>query len=454
MSLPRYPAYRESGVEWLGEVPAHWRIDRLKVSIIDCKNGIWGDDAQLDANDIACARVADFDRRRLRVALEEPTIRNVTEKERAGRLLTAGDLLLEKSGGGEMQPVGCVVLFDDPRPAVCSNFVARVRLATGMSSSFWRYVHASLYAVRLNTRSIKQTSGIQNLDSQQYFDERAAFPPTREQVAIAAFLDRETAKIDALVAEQQRLIELLKQKRQAVISHAVTKGVNPDAPMKDSGVAWLGEVPIHWVVQALKRIVAVPITDGPHETPNFIEDGVPFVSAEAVSSGRVDFSKVRACISVDDNARYSQKYSPQLHDIYMVKSGATTGVTAIVDGRTDFNIWSPLAAIRCAPPAVPHFVLNFMRSRQFLEAVTLNWSFGTQQNIGMRVIENLSCTVPPRDEQLSIVRHLAAQTTKLDVLTIEAQRAITLLQERRSALISAAVTGQIDVRSEVAHAAE
>src|SRR6185503_19549648 len=109
--------------------------------------------------------------------LDEPTLRNIKENERIGRVLQRGDLLLEKSGGGELQPVGCVVLYDDPRPAVFSNFVARVVLAPDTCSSFWRYLHAAAYAVRLNTRSIKQTSGIQNLDQQQYFDERAPFPP-------------------------------------------------------------------------------------------------------------------------------------------------------------------------------------------------------------------------------------------------------------------------------------
>ena len=101
MSFPRYPSYKDSGVEWLGEVPKHWEIDRIKRSTVSCQNGIWGDEVQQDANDIPCVRVADFDRQRLRVELSEPTIRNVTEKERLGRVLSQGDLLLEKSGGGE-----------------------------------------------------------------------------------------------------------------------------------------------------------------------------------------------------------------------------------------------------------------------------------------------------------------------------------------------------------------
>jgi type I restriction enzyme S subunit len=229
VSFPRYPKYKDSGVEWLGEVPEHWHLDRMKWSTRNCKNGVWGDEAKQDENDIPCVRVADFDRPRLRVALNEPTIRNVSASERVGRVLRQGDLLLEKSGGGEGQPVGCVVLYNDPKPAVCSNFVAKIEVATGMDSSFWRYLHAAAYAIRLNTRSIKQTSEIQNLDQQQYLDEIAAFPSEAEQTSIAAFLDLETAKIDALVAEQRRLIELLKEKRQAVISHAVTKGLNPTA---------------------------------------------------------------------------------------------------------------------------------------------------------------------------------------------------------------------------------
>jgi len=446
MTTARYSAYKPSGFEWLGDVPSHWRIDRLKSSITLCRNGIWGEEPQGDENDIPCVRVADFDRQRLRVELAEPTIRNVTDKERTGRLLSKGELLLEKSGGGENQPVGCVVLYDDARPAVCSNFVARVVPAPGQNSSYWRYVHAAAYAVRLTVGSINQTSGIQNLDQARYFNEYVAFPPPAEQSAIAAFLDSETAKIHALVEEQKRLIELLKEKRQAVISQAVTKGLDPNVPMKDSGVAWLGEVPAHWKVSSIKHIVATPVTDGPHETPNFPDEGIPFVSAEAVSSGELGFEKKRGYISVEDHQRYSLKYRPLRGDIFMIKSGATTGVTAIVETDDEFNIWSPLAVIRCDETCDPYFVLNFMRSRNFLEAVTLGWSFGTQQNIGMGVIENLSVTVPPLEEQREIAKALEVEMMNLDALAEEARLAISLLVERRSALISAAVTGKIDVR--------
>jgi len=251
MSFPAYPEYKDSGVEWLGEVPVHWATERLKLSTVSCQNGIWGNDPQGDENDVICIRVADFDRTHMRVKLDDPTYRNVTPSEFKSREVTLGNLLLEKSGGGEKQPVGFVALYDDEAPAICANFIARIQLAPGMNPSFWRYVHAAGYAIGLNIPSIKQTAGIQNLDQHSYLNEMAAYPPSMEQDYIAAFLDHETARIDALVEEQQRLIEILKEKRQAVISHAVTKGLDPDVPMRDSGVEWLGEVPAHWGVVPL-----------------------------------------------------------------------------------------------------------------------------------------------------------------------------------------------------------
>jgi type I restriction enzyme S subunit len=231
-----------------------------------------------------------------------------------------------------------------------------------------------------------------------------------------------------------------------VISHAVTKGLNPHAKMKDSGGEWLGEVPEHWEVLPIKYIVSTPITDGPHETPVFLDEGIPFVSAEAVSSGTINFDKIRGHISKRVHEFYSKKYLPKRGDIYMVKSGATTGVTAIVETDMEFNIWSPLAVIRCKETSAPYYVLNYLRSSNYLEAVELNWSFGTQQNIGMGVIGNIRSPKPPKNEAEAIAAKLSTLNSRYKVLVDRALEQILLLQERRTALISAAVTGKIDVR--------
>ena len=438
MSFPRYPAYKDSGVEWLGAVPGEWKVVPLKA--VSTHNDDVLEESTAPDTEIAYVDISSVDG--VNGIKTTETMLFAAAPSRARRRVKHGDVIVSTV----RTYLKAIARIRDPEEnLIVSTGFAVIRPRGDLVPDFLGHLVSAGFFVE---QVIARSTGVSYpaINASELVAIPVPVPPIPEQTQIAAFLDRETAKIDALVAEQRRLMDLLKEKRQAVISHAVTQGLNPDAPMKASGVEWLGDVPGHWAVLPLKRIVSVPITDGPHETPAFIDDGVPFVSAEAVSSGSINFSKVRACISVEDHARYSLKYAPKLHDIYMVKSGATTGITAIVEDRTDFNIWSPLAAIRCNSGSVPYFVLNFMRSRHFSEAVMLNWSFGTQQNIGMGVIENLACTVPPVDEQVMIAGFLKTETVKFDILVTEAQHAIDLLQERRTALISAAVTGQIDVR--------
>jgi type I restriction enzyme S subunit len=447
MSFPQYPTYKDSSVEWLGEVPGHWDVKRLRRTIsVPLSNGIFKKKEEFGSGTLL-VNVFDIYREDFKVNFDSLERVKCDDNELSNYEVLPEDLFFVRSSL-KLEGIAVVAMADSWSEAVifeCHLIRARPNRKV-LSGRFASYVlNSTVYRSTMIAKA--KITTMTTIDQEAILSTYLPVPPLPEQSQIAAFLDRETAKIDALVAEQRRLMELLKEKRQAVISHAVTRGLNPNAPMKPSGIEWLGDVPEHWAVLPIKRIVSVPITDGPHETPNFIDEGVPFVSAEAVSSGVINFSKVRACISEEDNARYSLKYAPKLHDIYMVKSGATTGVTAMVEDRTDFNIWSPLAAIRCNDGSVPHFVLNFMRSKNFQEAVTLNWSFGTQQNIGMGVIENLACTVPPVAEQIAIAEMLKSESAKFDTLTAEAQRAIDLLQERRTALISAAVAGQIDVRT-------
>ena len=212
---------KDSGVEWLGEVPEHWGRRRIKFSVAASRNGVWGDDPT-GINDIPCVRVADFNRQTLRVNASIPTLRAVPERDRLGRLVRRNNLLLEKSGGGEKQSVGQVVIYDRDDEAVCSNFIARVVLAPSENAFFWCYLFAGAYACGAHMRSIKQTSGIQNLDQEQYFNEIAPHPSLEEQQAIASAIDRETSRIDALITKTQRSINLLKERRSAFITAAVT----------------------------------------------------------------------------------------------------------------------------------------------------------------------------------------------------------------------------------------
>lgn len=209
---------------------------------------------------------------------------------------------------------------------------------------------------------------------------------------------------------------------------------------KESGSKWLDEVPSGWKVTALKHVLLTPITDGPHSTPTFLDEGIPFVSAEAVSGGYINFNKIRGHISEEDDFFFSQKYRPQKHDVYMIKSGATTGVTAIVETDKRFNIWSPLAVMRCKNTYNPYFLLNYLRSDTFQNSVQLSWTFGTQQNIGMNILENLTVCYPPFDEQQKIASFLDHETAKIDILITKQEKLIELLKEKRQAVISHAVT--------------
>lgn len=446
MSFPTYPAYKDSGVEWLGSVPEHWAIFSLKRSVDGCTNGLWGDEPDGE-NDLAVIRVADFDRATCRVGLDKLTYRSITQKERASRLLQPGDLLIEKSGGGEKTLVGCVVLFEHEFEAITSNFVARMRPLASFDSGFLCYAFDSLYQGKVNFPAIKQTTGIQNLDSESYLQEQFCFPTLVEQTQIARFLDHETARIDALIEEQQRLIELLNEKRQAVISHAVTKGLDPAVPVKDSGAEWLGEVPAHWTVTRLRRI-CIEINDINHVMPVAVETGVPFLSAkDLLDDGTLNFTEDVKMISESDFMALSKKICPRRGDIIYSRIGACLGKARLVETDERFLVSYSCCVVRVIEHiACPRFIQHLLDGEMILTEARLRTQGIGVPDLGLGEIGRFPIALPPVSEQKQIARYLDDQAGKFRTLTAEAKRATNLLQEHRSALISAAVTGKIDVR--------
>lgn len=210
---------------------------------------------------------------------------------------------------------------------------------------------------------------------------------------------------------------------------------------KDSGIEWIGEIPSHWEVMPIKYSLLVPLTDGPHETPEFLSDGITFISAEAIKEDKIDFDKNRGHISVEDNERFSRKYKPQRGDIYMVKSGATTGNLARVQTDDEFNIWSPLAAFRPHPGKITSdFLFFFMKSKRFFTAIELGWNYGTQQNIGMNILENLRMVRPSLPEQTTIARYLDRKIAEIDQLIADKKRLLDLYEEAKTAITNQAVT--------------
>jgi type I restriction enzyme, S subunit len=445
-----YPEYKDSGLDGLGSIPRDWKIMQLKRSVTSCVNGIWGAEPNNDGLDTIVIRVADFDRQRLSINDDGFTFRKIEEKEKIGRLLRRGDLLLEKSGGGEKTLVGQVVLFDKDFDAVTSNFVAKMTPNEGFESRYLNYVFCRFYSQNINFCSIKQNTGIQNLDSASYLSEEFGFPSFGEQQKIANFLDHETAKIDTLIEKQQQLIQLLKEKRQAVISHVVTKGLNPNALMKDSGVEWLGEVPEHWVVTRLK-----------YHTNLFEQGWSPQCDARPAEGDEYGVLKV-GCVNQGvfncvENKALPKELEPQLQ--YLLKkddlliSRANTkelvGSAAVVDGDYDnLLLCDKLYRIRFDHLIVPQLVayylaLPIVRQQIELEASGASHSM---QNIGQSTIKELPIVIPPRDEADELIIKIQEKMDIFNSIHKRASDQIQLLQERRTALISAAVTGKIDVR--------
>ena len=428
MKYPAYQNYQDTPEKWIGKLPRHWRTERIKFCFSEKKSI---KNATLPAGAISYGRAVIKDGEKI-----NPETRDTYQEVLSGEFIV-NPINLNYDLISLRTALSKVNICVSPAYIVLKENSSKIFKSYG---EFFLYVFDVSHMKSLGA-GVRQTINFNDI-GQCIFP----LPSMEEQKAISSFLERETARIDTLIAKKTRFIGLLKEKRQAVITKAVTKGLDDSVTMKDSGVEWLGSVPAHWTVTAIKRIVSTPITDGPHETPVFHDEGVPFVSAEAISSGYINFEKIRGFISREDHERFSKKYLPKKGDIYMIKSGATTGVTAIVEDSREFNIWSPLAAIRCNHETHPLYVLSFMRSKNFLDAVALNWSYGTQQNIGMGVLENLSIALPPLNEQIKIADELNRKTTRLDDLALKTERSIELLKEHRAALITAAVTGKIDVR--------
>ena len=241
---------KNSMAPWIGMMPEKWKLHRLKSCISSRASGAWGVEATGKVGDMICLRIADFDYPRFAfkdTPIENLTKRNYDQDTINSLLLKRGDILVEKSGGGETTPVGRTVIFDKEYPALFANFMDRLRCSELISSKWLQYVLVTFYKNGFSRNYIKQTTGIQNLDLTSLLaSERIPVPTKDEQQQIVTFLDAKCARIDAVIEQTRASIEEYKKLKQSVITQAVTKGIRPNRPMKDSGIAWIGQTPIGW----------------------------------------------------------------------------------------------------------------------------------------------------------------------------------------------------------------
>jgi len=421
------------------DAPAHWRPVRLRRTVLACQNGVWGEEARGGPADVICVRVADFDRLGLRLQLDHPTYRFVPDAYLRQRILRPGDLLLEKSGGGEQQPVGAVVLYEGEAPAVCSNFIARMPVAAGFDPRYLCYLHAALYRLGVNRRSIRQTTGIQNLDSSAYLAEMVRMPDLGEQRQIADFLDRETALLNRLVENKERILDRVAEKRHAAITRTVAGGLDNRAPRRFSGVSWLGDVPAHWRVTKLK----------------FVRSGALLYGAnEAAAGDDRDQPRYVRITDLDDHGALrpdtfqslpeplARPYLLEEGDILLARSGATVGKAFRYRrewGRACFAGY----LVRLRPDrrkVLPDYLHYYTQSHAFRHEVRLSTVQATIANVSAERYGRFSIPLPPISEQEAIVGHLDRFTSRIRALESALERQVEKLHEYRSSLIVQMVT--------------
>lgn len=453
MSFPRYPKYKASGVEWLGKVPEHWEVKRLKRACSVFPSNV--DKKTYDGETpVRLCNYTDVYYNEVITAAMDFMAATATEDQIAKFTLRAGDTIITKDSETADDIAIAAHVPEDLPGVICGYHLSMVRPAPETSGAFVKRLFDSIYA---KSCFAVLANGLTRVGLGQHALDNVElpFPPLPEQTAIAAFLDRETGKIDALVAEQRRLMELLKEKRQAVISHAVTRGLNPAAPLKDSGIDWLGQVPAHWTVATVRRIVQrieqgwSPDCFGRPAEPQ--EWGV--VKSGCVNRGLFMEDENKA---LPDNLEPVPEYEIREGDVLMSRASGSpelVGSTAYIhQTRPRLMLSDKIFRIHLEPQMEKKFFVAVFNSRVMRSQIerAISGADGLANNLPQSAMKTFFCAIPPLAEQTAIVAHLEQELAKFDTLTAEAQRAIDLLQERRTALISAAVTGQIDVRREVA----
>ena len=442
---------KDSGIEWIGEIPNNWIICRVKNVIESNKDGIkigpFG--SSLTNRIVENGSYKVYAQSNLIRGDFFSTKHTITEDvffELRSYEVLPGDICLSMMG-----TIGkCLQVPANIERGIMDSHLIKVRLNPIMLPSFFSYVYDKDNSSVCYTQMKMDSKGsiMDGLNTSIVKNLVLPLPPKDEQQRIIDYLDTKCSEIDALSADIQKEIEALQEYRKSVITEAVTKGLDPNVEMKDSGTCSIGLIPASWTACKALYCLSMPITDGPHTTPELYDDGIPFVSAEAVScgNGSIDFNHIRGYISKEFYEECCQKYVPQIDDVYMIKSGATTGRVSIVDTNQIFTIWSPLAVFRVnKSKMLARYLFYMLQSKSVLEQVELSWSFGTQQNIGMRVLERLIVTRPKIDEQKQIVAYLNDKCSEIDSIIANKQKQLDILAEYRKSLIYEYVTGKKEV---------
>lgn len=425
-TFPKYPAYKDSGVEWLGEVPKHWVVTKFSRHF-SVRMGETIPETELsDEGWLPVYSATERDKFYGYVDERKPLVEN-------------GDLVIPARGNS----IGFVKLVRASATATQTTIVANV-LDHKITDS--AYVYYWCLGLRRILFYFDRTA-IPQITTEYVSRNPLLLPALAEQTQIARFLDHETARIDALIEEQQRLIELLKEKRQAVISHAVTKGLDPTVPMKDSGVEWLGEVPAHWVISQLK-FNTLEMQTGPFgsqlHAEDYIDGGIPLVNPAHMINGKIIPDPQ---VSVDEVTwRRLKRHALNPGEIIFARRGELGRCAIVTNEQSGWLCGTGSLRARLSAKLDAEYAYLLITSKGAVAELSLESKGSTMENLNTETLGRIRLPLPSVSEQKAILEYVHEVSGQFEALVNAAESGISLITERRSALISAVVTGNIDVR--------
>ncbi|MCX6698313.1 MAG: restriction endonuclease subunit S [Methanomicrobiales archaeon] len=425
----RYPSYKPSGVEWLGEVPEGWDVQRMK-NLCEIISGQSPNEETYNSDEDGAILVngpAEYSENDFGLTRQLKWTTDPKKWAPQSVLLfclrgsTTGRLNITHTKLSIGRGVAALVAKDDQH--------------------FLNYL---MVAMRDFVLGSANGSTFPSVTSENLGLYPICHPSIPEQTAIATFLDRETARIDALIAKKERQIELLQEKRATLISHAVTKGLDPNSSYKSSGLEWIEHIPKYWQKIKLSHITT-EIGDGLHGTPDYVDESpYHFINGNNLSNGSIKITESARCVNADE----FQKYIIKLDDSTLLMSiNGTIGSVAYYQGEL-IILGKSAAYINCGKLISRKYLFYLFQSTQLLNYFMSHATGTTILNLSLETIRNLQVTLPPLKEQQEIVSFLDNESSQINVIIKKIQESIDKLLEYRSVLISAAVTGKIDVRQE------
>ncbi len=433
--LPPYPAYKDSGLPWLGRVPAHWGGKRGKALFNKVTRPVHAEDGV-----ITCFRDGVVTLRKNR------RLRGFTEAifELGYQGIRKGDLVIHAMDAF----AGAIGVSDSdgkgtPVYAVCqpqseANSYYYAHIVREMARTQW--IQALSRGIRERSTDFRyETFGRQELP----------VPPSEEQAAIVRFLDHATRRIDNAIRAKRKIIALLNEQKQAIIHRAVTRGLDPDVPLKDSGVPWLGQIPAHWTISRLKFETSA-IVDCLHATPKYESDeGYPAIRTADIEPGKVRLRQARQ-VSRTTYLRWTSRLEPREGDILYSREGERFGIAAPVPEDVQLCISQRMMVFRVKPAQSSDYIMWQLNCPHIYAQASVYVIGSTAPHVNIEQIKNYYLALPPVNEQMQIVHFIAENCSGLDDTNNRITREIDLLREYRTRLIADVVTGKLDVRAAAA----